>query len=390
MILLDTQLRNHEQTLAHWIEHFFTRDNAVSLSLQSGYFGEEAIDWLLPLFQTVEDNEGSISVVIGSNDFSTAEEDIIRLCQEMRLHEKSRNKLAIAAFSNSLYHPKVLCLGYHDGTFRAYVGSSNFTSQGLCGTNIEMGVIFATEFGDDLKLFHDLIVSTENYFYSEDIPVFRISSFEEIEHLTEIGVLKKKIELQVKRNKNTVDSTSPLPSLKKLLYKKKFPVFKEKDPVFKKAASSLAIEKSLVWKSKPLTRRDLSIKVSPSTHITGSMLLGVGGWESRYDHRHYFREQVFSELDWVPDPKRPHIVRTTAFFSIFFQGNVIFNGSLSISHNTKTTSKAYIQLNSMTQIHWGSAKDTISNEEFLGKKINLYKKYTHPPEYIVEITDDSD
>ena len=46
---------------------------------------------------------------------------------------------------------------------------------------------------------------------------------------------------------------------------------------------------------------------------------------------------------------------------------------LSLSHNTRTDSKTYIQNNSMTQIHWGEVvKPMIAHEDLLGGILCIY------------------
>ena len=56
-----------------------------------------------------------------------------------------------------------------------------------------------------------------------------------------------------------------------------------------------------VWESNGLTRRHLNIPDGDNTNPTGSMLMGVGAWDG-IDQRHYFRDEVFAALDWVPEP----------------------------------------------------------------------------------------
>lgn len=79
---------------------------------------------------------------------------------------------------------------------------------------------------------------------------------------------------------------------------------------------------NLLWKSGPLTRRDLNIPTGKNTHPTGSMLLKVGDPSQNIDQRHYFRDNVFATANWQPDsnPKHSHIERCFVKFRIVIKG----------------------------------------------------------------------
>lgn len=97
----------------------------------------------------------------------------------------------------------------------------------------------------------------------------------------------------------------------------------------------------LVWKSKPLTERDLTIPKGTGTHPTGSMGLKRGAWEADIDHRHYFRESVFATADWEADDKNSIWERASILSGLKVCG--IWHGQFSfkLSHNRDTTSKTY-------------------------------------------------
>ena len=66
------------------------------------------------------------------------------------------------------------------------------------------------------------------------------------------------------------------------------------------AAPSIGVAYDLLWESKLLTRRDLGIPTAQNTHATGSINLDKGLLAEEVDHRHYFRDKVFSALSWMP------------------------------------------------------------------------------------------
>ena len=135
----------------------------------------------------------------------------------------------------------------------------------------------------------------------------------------------------------------------------------------------------LVWASKPLTRRDLDIPVGPNTHRTGQMLFKKGALED-IDQHHYFRQEVFAQLDWTHDDTsgREHLERAEASFQIVVGGVNQGSHRLKITHNPRTDTKTYKQGNSMTALHWGKARPLIAQEGLLGRTIQLYRDDEDP------------
>jgi len=150
-----------------------------------------------------------------------------------------------------------------------------------------------------------------------------------------------------------------------------------------------ALDKSrryhLVWESNPLSRRALNIPVKITTHATGSMGLGKGAVVSEFDHRHYFRKIVFAGLNWMPEKAHPHLELASASFKIVIKNLDYGNFSLTIRHNTDTTSKAYQQRNEMTHLRWGEVKQLVAQGDLLGRTLYLYRQDTNPPIFMIEI-----
>lgn len=146
----------------------------------------------------------------------------------------------------------------------------------------------------------------------------------------------------------------------------------------------VAVNRYLVWESKPLIRRDLSIPVGPGTHQTGSMGLKKGALDN-IDQRHYFRDQVFAQLTWTPDPAPKKWERAQAKFELVVKNLNYGVFDLRLSHNTDRKSRSYQQNNFMTQLHWGDAKKYVAKDDLLGRVLYLYRKDTAPPEFTIEI-----
>ncbi|MCY3866895.1 MAG: hypothetical protein OXG68_15760 [Chloroflexi bacterium] len=151
-------------------------------------------------------------------------------------------------------------------------------------------------------------------------------------------------------------------------------------------ATPISERLTLVWKSNPLTRRDLSIPVGANTNPTGSMLFKKGTFEN-IDQRHYFRDDAFADLDWQFDTakRREHYERTEGRFQIIIRDVNFGVFTLRISHNTRTDTAAYVQKNSMTQLHWGSVRELVGQEDLLERTLWLYRDNDDNGFFVIEI-----
>jgi HKD family nuclease len=140
----------------------------------------------------------------------------------------------------------------------------------------------------------------------------------------------------------------------------------------------------LVWESKPLQERDLNIPKGANTHITGSMSLDKGLLVG-VDHRHFFYDEVFQDLKWIPKKKQPHLRIAQANFEIIIKGINYGEHWLTLSHNTNTQSKSYKQNNAMTNLRWEPIKHLVRNRDLMGRTMFLYRKDTKTPQFLIEI-----
>jgi HKD family nuclease len=156
-------------------------------------------------------------------------------------------------------------------------------------------------------------------------------------------------------------------------------------PVTPAAPAAPALE--LVWRSGALSERDLNIPRGSNTALTGSMLFKQGRY-AHIDQRHYFRDDVFRTLTWRPDarPDRRHLERASARFTIIIDGVDQGEYRLRLTHNSDTTSRAYEQSNSMTQVHWEGVTHIIRDRALLGKTMELYRDNNDPEHFVIEIS----
>jgi len=277
---------------------------------------------------------------------------------------------------NIVYHPKIYIFEYKD-CYRIITGSANLTSGGL-NSNIEISLITEVEKNNNkiielIKCINDLPNNYSNNIFKVENKKEAFLFFKK-GLLTDERIASGNSNSIINQYLNKIDKT---PRIKLKNIKTNNIITKKHSTKIKKllrATSSIVDQWVMVWESNELTERDLNIPSGSNTNPTGSMLLKKGNFED-IDQRTYFREQVFHDLMWKKDanPSKEHLERSRAKFQFEIRGVNYGIYSLKITHNTNKDSGSYKQNNSMTQIHWGDAKDIIAHRELLGEKMELYR-----------------
>lgn len=149
--------------------------------------------------------------------------------------------------------------------------------------------------------------------------------------------------------------------------------------------ATVGVEYELVWESKDLTRRDLTIPDASGTHATGSVNLDKGLLPASVDHRHYFREEVFSGLVWAATSASGKVEEAFAKFQLVLKGISYGEFDARIGHTTGTTSKAYKQRNAMTRLSWGHMREYIARPDLIGRTLAMYRDKVDPTRFVLEI-----
>jgi len=147
--------------------------------------------------------------------------------------------------------------------------------------------------------------------------------------------------------------------------------------------ATVGVEFELVWESKPLTRRDLTIPDAAGTHATGSVNLDKGLLPEVVDHRHFFRDEVFNNLAWTV--RSPTVDEAYAKFHLVLKGISYGEFDLAIRHTTSTTSAAYKQKNAMTRLSWGPMREYVARGDLIGRTLALYSDKADPTRFVLEI-----
>ena len=299
-----------------------------------------------------------------------------------------------------IFHPK-LYLAANSSNAIAIVGSANMTFSGL-HNNIEVSTRMALDFAKNPadKTYVDTVVSAfDTMLAKHPKHVFKIKDEKHATQLFEEGRLADETVVVAPTSGSSVrkgdrDDLTPMRltrvSRPRVLSPATAPAkaaIPEKTVAAKKTPKSvkpIVGTKYRVWESKPLSRRDLTIPTGANTNPTGSMGFKKGLYDD-IDQRHYFYDDVFSDLTWVPDRPGSKKLQTWARFELVIKNISYGIFELVVSHDTNTKSASYKQSNMMTHLHWGAARTLIAKEDLLDRNLYLYRKDGNPPEFMIEI-----
>jgi HKD family nuclease len=300
-----------------------------------------------------------------------------------------------------IFHPKIY-MARGSSLARIIVGSGNLTLGGL-NNNVEAGLGLELSLGaQDDKTF---ILAIEKQF--DDLPSAYPENIIHVTNLAELNILRESGRLLDEEETSTPRPTKTYPSVtsdtvpkinlpvnikyrtikrtRKKTSKKESPQGKSLVPISPAQISSISSTNlALVWQSKPLGERNLNIPRGENTHATGSLGLDKGLLDPGIDHRHYFRDEVFSALKWERAPGRMS-ERATATFQLVIKNQFQGEFETTIRHSADTSSASYIQRNTMTYLSWGSMKNIISKPDYIGRTLSLYSDETDSKKFVLEI-----
>jgi HKD family nuclease len=297
-----------------------------------------------------------------------------------------------------VFHPKIY-LSRNTSEARLIVGSANLTIGGL-SANVEASVLMTLDLDkpDDVEMVQRLEDQIDRMVAEYPQNVFRVDDRQVIEDLLVSGRVIDESNVAApsasgssgNRDLDVVPrmivNTSPITRPRVQPFEASAP--QEPDPGVTAAAAVVAPRErlTLVWTSNPLKRRHLTIPTGSTTHQTGSMLFGKGAL-SDIDQRHYFRDEVFVDIEWTRDanPRWHHLERGEAEFRFIVKDVEYPSFRLRLTHNTRTDTPGYQQRNSMTQVHWGEARSIIAREDLLERTMYLYRDELDTGSFVIQI-----
>lgn len=375
----------------------------------SAFASEAGIFGLSGYIETAKQFYKNLTLIVGIDQEGTSKEaleEILKLNIDSYIFYQNEAPI---------FHPKIY-LFEGDKEIKLIIGSSNLTGRGLF-RNVESSILIEFDITDQegITLLDTLKTYYKTLFDFSDPNLFKISQAV-IDDFNFRGIVPDEIErkkIYSNKRSKTTPSTTPNPNTitisqratasipasfpSKLRNRAGFTTISQPASVSPQVATQHLSSSGTsiitpqtripVWESGPLTQRDLCIPKGANTNETGSMLFKKGKTVG-IDQRSYFRNQVFSNLIWANDTtsqRTAHIERTTALFKIVILGVDKGVFPLSLSHNTKTNTKSYIQKNSMTSLSWGKAKHLIADPNLIGKSACLYLDSALPNLFILEI-----
>ncbi len=187
----------------------------------------------------------------------------------------------------------------------------------------------------------------------------------------------RRIELKVKPLGRDLERAKSIPERSPVIT----PAVKEASTIDPFSAAGVEFEQ--VWESKLLTWRDLTIPTATGTHATGSVNLDKRLLAPEVDHRHYFRDDVFTDLVWTPETKT--VDEAYAKFHLIVKGVSCGEFDLLIRHSHSATSKTCLQRNAVYRLSWGPVRTYVAREDLIGGTLVLYRDKVDTKRFILEI-----
>lgn len=400
MRYIDTGSRNPDEALGSWLSSLPLL-SASSFRMQTGYFTSDPLVVMRPLLARLSAINGLTTILVGSNDAETAAEDVEGLLAAAG-PPRGMLRIGVAYLEGGLFHPKVLHFGFGARQV-CYVGSANFTRMGVGGQNIEAGVILDTDESDSPAELTRIAESIDGWFPSRG-GLRIVSTSADVESLRSEGVLldresRRAQRQEARRQREAQGGTRPrgfrvrplfaLPTSDVTVDEER-----QEEPSDTSSEAGASTDDRgqwrLVWRSAGLTRRDLNIPTATDTNPTGSMGLKRGDWDDEIDHRHYFREEVFNDLDWQAVGAS---LRETAEAEVelWIAGVYQASATVTIAHNSDTSSRTYEQRNFMSALRWGSLRGLVADEALLGWILELDRRDSadgRPPKFRIRIDEE--
>ncbi|RXK89564.1 hypothetical protein EST62_00015 [Chlorobaculum sp. 24CR] len=277
------------------------------------------------------------------------------------------------ASNKKIFHPKIYA-AY--GETKAYVilGSANLTFGGL-NQNIEASSYIKLNRRQkaDEDYLQKLVQTITELTVKYPEHVFQITSPRQAVELLYEGRLEDERLTRLPVTNKTQcdkarDNLKPIPIVEKSN-------LGQNKPINSRKVKIVANTGVLVWESKPLAERSLNIPHGNNTNITGDTNLGEGLMEN-IDFQHYFRETVFSDLEWRKEYKsrNSHLERAIINAEIVIKNLSYGEFKMEVTHDPRTDTKSYMQRNVMTKIKWGEARGLIASRDLLGRTLRFFKK----------------
>ena len=176
-----------EDALFPWLRNVLTVD-VIGIRWQSGFFEAGVLGVFSETFQRLAREHLDAVVVIGSNDGETQAAAVRKLVGVLGL-PRPNALLGVVSYADGFFHPKTIHICYRGGRQVAYVGSSNLTSRGINGLNIEAGMVLDTDEGDPADVLDGIESAIRQWFALRPEGLFEVENEDDVDQLQERGIL---------------------------------------------------------------------------------------------------------------------------------------------------------------------------------------------------------
>lgn len=390
---IDTGKNGTGDSLGRWLDSELVA-GVRSFRGQFGFFDGAALRPFMPALRGIAENGGTLRLVIGANTGDPPTTDDLAAILPL-LGSFERTSLTVVALSGALFHPKTMHIERADGSKVGVVGSANFTRKGL-GHSVEAGLILESVAGTGATV-REIADAVDRWATATDAGVHQVRTSADVDLLLSHGLAVTAAARRVIRSHQRGGTTTTGRGTRPVGWRPPQAALESPESEPEEAAEPIEPEDSspattsglvLLWQSKPLTRRDLTLPSGAATNQTGSVNLDKGLLAEHIDHRHYFRDEVFEYLRW--ETRSLTVDESFGKFELRIDGVSLGVFDLPIRHSTSTTSKTYLQRNAMTRLSWGPMRAHIARPELIGRTLSVFRRDSDPTKFVLTIAQVSD
>lgn len=293
------------------------------------------------------------------------------------------------ATRSRIFHPK-LFMAKGAARARVIIGSANLTHPGMFN-NIEAGADLELDLSDpsDGDFVDGFLDGFQDLVANHPLHCFPIISGRQIVDLMKQGLLEDE------RNPKTQTAygagkqgaqTSKSPIALPITAGPKKKARKPKPPVVGGGgAATVAAPPTfgqLVWVKPSLPSSDLQL--NQGSNVPGVLRLTQARYQvsgQTIDQKTYFRNQVFSQLNWTYDVVKQKDVADVPI-SLIIAGVYVGDFDLSLSHKPAWAAG---QGNYTTGLHWAGATSHIKHAGLIGRSLKLYEPANPQARFVIEI-----
>ena len=186
MQYLDSGDRDPQNSLAHWLTDILN-EAVCEIRIQSGFFSINGIGPFINTLERFRANNLPLTILLGSNESSTLQGDIVTLAEMMGLPRASA-QMGIVSFNGAFFHPKTYHFTREDGSQAAFVGSANLSASGLA-LHVEAGIVLDTNEGDSPDHLRQISNAIDRWFIEDRAGITLINEQQDIDRLVDNGIL---------------------------------------------------------------------------------------------------------------------------------------------------------------------------------------------------------